>query len=208
MPEALQSLIDKLQGEVVQEADAKAGTIVAEAEAEARRRLEAADADARRIRNEAERDARVLQARGEEALRQAGRDLLISVRHSVEDAVLALARRDLEAALTPDTLRELLLTMARAYAEGGDGQPMTVLLAKADRAALAKAFAGAYRDELADGLTLEVGDDITRGFRVVLDADHVEHDFTLEAIASVLQEMLRPELARLLAGDASTEPTP
>ena len=208
MPEALQSLIDKLQGEVVQEADAKANRILAEAEAEASRRLQAADADARRIRNEAERDAHLLQARGEEALRQSGRDLLIAVRHSVEDAVLALARQDLHAALTPDTLRELLLTLARAYADGGAGQRMTVLLAAADREALAKAFAGAYRDQLADGLELKVGDDVTRGFRVVLDADHVEHDFTLEAIASVLQEMLRPELARLLAGETAAEPAP
>lgn len=206
MPEALQSLIDKLQGEVVQEADAKADAILEEASAEAKRRLAAANADAIRIRADAEREATLTRERGEQALRQAGRDLIIGVRRGIEDVLTALMRTSLDGALSPETLRDMLVTMATAYAERrGADQRMSVLLGEADREKLAKLFAGELRGKLAEGLELRVGADIDRGFRLVLEGDDIEHDFTLDAIASVLGEMLRPELARLLAPEAAAE---
>lgn len=204
MPEALQSLIDKLQGEVVEEAQSKAATLLEEAEAEARKRLAAAEAEAARIRAEADRDAALVRERGEQALQQAGRDLLLAVRRGVEDVVLSLVRASLAEALTPETLRDMLLAMAEAYAaRSGPERRMSVLLGEADREKLARFYADEYRQKLKTGVEIRLGRDIDRGFRVTANDDHVEHDFTLDAIASVLSEMLRPELAKLLTGAAA-----
>lgn len=209
MPEALQSLIDKLQGEVVDDAQRKADAILAEAQAEADRRLTVADAEARKVRDVAERDAASMRERGERALEQAGRDLLIAVRRGVEDVVMRLVNASLEQTLTPETLREMLLAMAGAYAErSGPDRRMSVLLSPEDRDQLARYYADQYRQTLQQGVEIRVGRDIDKGFRVSLDGNHVEHDFTLKAIADVLSEMLRPELARLLTSEASTEERP
>ncbi len=204
MPEALQSLIDKLQGEVVDEAEAKAGAILADAEAEAGRRIAAANAEATRIRSEAERDAALSRERGERALQQAGRDVLMAVRRGVEDVVMALVRDSLVETLTPETLRDMLLVMADAYAKrSGPERRMSVLLGEEDREKLARFYADEYRQKLDKGVDIRLGRDIEKGFRVSMNGDHVEHDFTLGAIASVLSEMLRPELAKLItAGTA------
>jgi V/A-type H+/Na+-transporting ATPase subunit E len=208
MPEALQSLIDKLQGEVVDEAEAKARTILADAEAEAGRRIAAANAEANRIRSDAERDATLTRERGEEALKQASRDLLMAVRRGVEDVVMALVRQSLGEALTPETLRDMLLVMAEAYAKrSGPERRMSVLLGEEDREKLARFYADEYRQKLATGVDIRLGRDIDKGFRVSVSGDHVEHDFTLEAITSVLADMLRPELAKLLTEDG-TSPGP
>ncbi len=209
MPEALQSLIDKLQGEVVDEAQRKADAILAEAEAEAERRLAAADAAARKLREAAEHDAELMRERGERALEQAGRDLLIGVRRGVEDVVMRLVSVSLERALTPETLRDMLLTMAEAYAKrGGSDRRMSVLLGPDDRERLARFYADEYRQKLEQGVDIRLGAGIEKGFRVTLAGEHVEHDFTLEAIADVLSEMLRPELARLLASEPPIEERP
>ncbi|HKI59069.1 MAG TPA: hypothetical protein VKA00_07645 [Trueperaceae bacterium] len=209
MPEALQSLIDKLQGEVVDDARHKADAIVAEAKAEADRRLAAADAEARKLRDSAERDAASMREHGERALEQAGRDLLIAVRRGVEDVVMRLVDDSLEEALTPETLREMLLAMAEAYAQrSGPDRRMSVLLSPDDREQLARFYADQYREKLQQGVEIRVGRDIEKGFRVTLTGDHVEHDFTLRAIADVLSEMLRPELARMLTAETPAEERP
>lgn len=206
MPEALQSLIDKLQGEVVDEAQAKADAILAEAETQARQRLAEATADAARLRADAERDAGLARERGEQALRQAGRDLLMAVRRGVEDVVMALVRTSLAETLTPETLRDMLLVMAEAYARrSGPERRMSVLLGEEDREKLAHYYADEYRQKLGEGIDIRLGRDIEKGFRVSMTGDHVEHDFTLNAIAAVLSEMLRPELAKALSVDGSAE---
>lgn len=201
MPEALQSLIDKLQGEVVDEAQARADAVLAEAEAEAARRLQAANSEAQRIRSQAERDAELSRERGEKALEQAGRDLLMAVQRGVEDVVMALVHDSLAEALTPETLRDMLLVMAEAYARrSGPERRMSVLLGDKDREKLARFYADEYRQKLGEGIDIRLGRDIDKGFRVSMTGDHVEHDFTLEAIAAALADMLRPELAAVLAG--------
>ena len=202
MPEALQSLIDKLQGEVVDEAEARAQAILAEAEAEASRRVTAANAEATRIRGDAERDAALLRERGERALSQAGRDLLMAVKRGVEDVVMALVKNSLSETLTPETLRDMLLVMAEAYAKrSGPERRMSVLLNEEDREKLARFYADEYRQKLESGIDIRLGRDIDKGFRVSVNGDHVEHDFTLGAIAAVLSDMLRPELAKLIVAD-------
>lgn len=206
MPEALQSLIDKLQGEVVDEAEAKARAILADAESEAERRIAAANAEATRIRNDAERDAGLSHERGERALKQAGRDVLMAVRRGVEDVVMALVHDSLGETLTPETLRDMLLVMAEAYAKrSGPERRMSVLLGEEDREKLAAYYADEYRQKLETGVDIRLGRDIEKGFRVSVNGDHVEHDFTLEAIASVLSEMLRPELAKLISAGIADE---
>lgn len=208
MPEALQSLIDKLQGEVVEEAQSKADAIVAEAKAEAERRLAAADTEARRMRENAERDATLARERGERALEQAGRDLLLAVRRGVEDLVMRLVHDSLEHTLTPDTLREMLIAMARAYAERhGADRRMSILLGPDDLESLARYYADEFRQELAQGVEIRLGRDIDKGFRVTITGDHVEHDFTLAAHRRPVRDA-RPELARLLAGESTAEERP
>ena len=199
MPEDLQALIDRLQRDAVEEGQRKARAVVAEAEARAERVVRDAAAEAARRLERAEADGRVFAERGTAALEQAGRDLLLAVRSAVGDLVGALLRASVDEALGPETMADMLLRMAEAYAEhGGRERRMAVLVSPDDLDAMVALVARRYREELQRGVELRLAPDVERGFRVAFVDEHVEHDFTAEAIANVLGDYLRPRLAELL----------
>jgi len=203
MPEDLQGLIDRLQREAVDEGERRARAIVVAAERRAAELLQAADAEATRRVAWAERDAATFVERGARELERAGRDLLIAVRQSVERLLTGLLHESLEAELRPELLAELLVAMAGAYAgRSGRERRMAVLVGPDDLDELVRLYARRYRDELVRGVELRLDPSVERGFRVALVDEHVEHDFTIDAIAEALTDHLRPRLAQILTHDA------
>lgn len=203
MPEELQTLIEKLQREAVEEGRRQAQAIINEAKAKAAEIVKEAEAKAARIVEQAERDAEAFTERSTRALEQAGRDLLISVSQGVENILAGLVRESLHEALTPEVLRDILLKMTEAYlVRGGRERRMTVLLSPEDHEKLVKYFAELYRQKLAHGLELRLDNEVVKGFRVAMDEGHIEHDFTLDAIAEALTHYLRPHLAKIIPRSA------
>lgn len=199
MPEALQSLIEKLQREAVEEGQRQAQIILAEARATAVQTVKEAEAKAQHILEQAEHDAKAFAERSTRALEQAGRDLLISVGQGVENILSGLVRESLQQALTPEVLREILLKMTEAYlVRGGRERRMTVLLNPEDHEQLVKYYAELYRQKLGQGVELRLDNEVVKGFRVAMDEGHIQHDFTLEAIAEALTFYLQPHLARII----------
>jgi len=197
--QTLQSLIEKLQREAVEEGQRQAQAITAEAQAKAIKTVKEAEAKAARILEQAEQDAKAFTERSTRALEQAGRDLLISVSQGVESILAGLVRESLQQALTPEVLREILLKMTEAYlVRGGRERRMTVLLSPEDHEQLVKYYAELYRQKLAQGVELKLDNEVVRGFRVAMDEGYIEHDFTLSAIAEALTYYLQPHLARII----------
>jgi V/A-type H+/Na+-transporting ATPase subunit E len=204
MAEDLQALIERLQRDAVDEGQNRARAIVAEAEARAAALIREAEATAADRLARAERDAETFAERGEVALEQAGRDLLIVVRQALERLLDGAIRESLEEELRPSLLAEMLVKMAGAYAsQGGRERRMAVLLGRDDLDEMARLYAQRYRDRLAMGVELRLDEDVDHGFRVVMVDDHVEHDFTIDAIAQTLSQHLRPHLARILLRSAA-----
>ena len=199
MPEDLQALIDRLQREAVDEGQRRAQATVAEAEARAEALVREAEEKAARVLERADRDAEAYTERSAHALEQAGRDLLIAVSHAVERLLAGLVHASLMETLKPELLAEMLTKMSEAYASrGGRERRMEVLLNEDDLESLVRLYAQSYRDRLQTGVELKLDNEIVKGFRVVMVEDHVEHDFTIDAIAEALTHHLRPHLARIL----------
>jgi V/A-type H+-transporting ATPase subunit E len=199
MPQELQGLIERLQREAVDEGQLAAEALVAAAQANADALLARATAEASLLRAAAERDAAATLDRGRRALQQAARDQLISLKRAIDRQFEGLVEGSLANALTPATIAEMLAKMAQAYASrSGRERRMAVLLSPHDLEQLVHHYTERYREELRLGVELRLDDQPSKGFRVVLNDDHVEHDFTLEAITEVLMRHLRPELAKLL----------
>jgi vacuolar-type H+-ATPase subunit E/Vma4 len=199
MPEDLQALIDHLQRDAVEEGKRRAAALVEEARADAEATVRSAEARAERIVADAEREAERRVERGTVALEQAGRDLLIGLRQAIDELFEGLIRTSLERELRPDLIADMLARMAEAYtAHGGRERRMAVLLSEDDLDALAHHYARRYREELDRGVELRLDDSLRRGFRVQMVDEHVTHDFSLDAIAEVLADYLRPRLAEML----------
>ena len=198
MAEELQHLIERIRKEGVESGEKAAESLVAEAKQKAAKIVADAQKQAKDLVAKAETDSAAFAERGQATLRQAARDLLISVGGAIGKVVGGIVEAKVGAALTPDLMAQMLLKLAEAYAKDGGAGGMVAMLGEADAAAVKAAFAKEYQNKLAAGIQIESRKEIFKGFRVGAKGGQVFHDFTKEAIADSLANFLRPELAQIV----------
>jgi V/A-type H+-transporting ATPase subunit E len=199
MAEDLQNLLDRIQKEGVEQAEAQAEKILAQAREKAAAILREAEKQATETRVGAEKDAEVFVERGTKTLEQAARDFLISVGRSLEKVFDGVAKETVGAALTPDTMEQMLIRMAEMYVERGAREsPIDILLNAPDRKAMVGILMQRDRELLERGLELHTDDSITRGFKVSFRDNHLYHDFTVQAIADSVSQLLKPPLREIV----------
>lgn len=188
MAEELQSLIEKINRDGVEKANAKAEEIVSAAKAQAAAIVKDAKATAEKCAADAETKAKESAERARETIRQAARDAVVSVERAVTRLLERLLCSDVDAALAdPATVSAVAASAVREVAGGGE----VVAGAK---------VAETLRAQLADrkDFRVVIDDSVGSGFSVRLDGGRVEHDFTGAAIAAEMSKRLRPVLARLM----------
>lgn len=186
--EDLQGLLEKINRDGVEKANAEAVRIVGDAKAKAAALVKAAESAAAQAKADAEKAAADYQARAAETVKQAARDVVLGVRESVTRLLEGLLAKDVEAALADDAVAVGLVAAAIRDLTG-PGE----VVAGAKLAAALKAQAAALKD-----FTLVTDEALGTGFSVRLDGGRVEHAYTGEVIAAELAKRLRPDLAALL----------
>ena len=186
--EELQSLLEKINRDGIEKAEAEAAKIIAEAKAKAEAIVKAAGEEAAKTAAEAEKNAAAFAQRGAESVRQAARDTLISVRESIDSMLQNLLAKNVNAALADEKTIGALVSRA-----------IEDLLSGAEISAAAD-IADALKAQLASRGEIKVTADetIAAGFSVRIDNGRVEHSFTGEVIAAELAKRLRPDLAALV----------
>ena len=178
MSEDLQGLLEKINRDGVEKAQAQADAIIADAKAKAAEIVKTATDEA----------AKDYQARAAETVRQAARDTVLSVRDAVTALLEKALVKDVSAALADDKAAAALVAeVVKDFAVKGEivaGEKLAKTLA-AQVAAL-KSF------------TVVTDAALDAGFSVKLDGGRVEHAFTADVIAGELAKRLRPDLAALL----------
>ena len=199
MAEELQHLIDRIKQEGVETAEQQGAQIVAKAKEKAAAIVKEAEQKAKTFLEDAERNSEAFTERSTKTLEQAARDLLISVGQGVENILADIVADSVEKALSIDTLKQMLVKMAEAYAaHQGNESRIDLLISPQDKEELIRYFAEQYRQRLLSGVELHVDNEIFKGFKVSFVDDHVYHDFTREAIAESLTNFLRPQLAEIV----------
>ena len=186
--EDLQGLLEKINRDGVEKANAEAARIVGDAKAKAAALVKAAESAAAQMKADAEKAAADYQARAAETVKQTARDVVLGVRESVTRLLEGLLAKDVEAALVDDAVAVGLVAAAIRDLTG-PGE----VVAGAKLAAALKAQAAALKD-----FTLVTDEALGTGFSVRLDGGRVEHAYTGEVIAAELAKRLRPDLAALL----------
>jgi len=188
MSEDLQSLLEKINRDGVEKAEAEAAKIVAAAKEKADALIKSAREEAAKCEAQAKQSAETDAARAAETIRQAARDTVISVQGAVTALLEKLLTKDVEKSLADETAAAALVQeVIRGFATTGEiaAAPKLAQALKARTAAL-----GSFQ--------VVTDETLGTGFSVKLDGGRVEHAFTAEVIASELAKRLRPELAALL----------
>ena len=195
MAEELKNLIEKIQEEGVQAAEARAKSIEAEARSRADEIVARAEAQARDIVGRAKEEVAKMEASSEATLKQAGRDLILSLKKEIAAILDKIITAEVHKALTPEEIGTLLTALVKQQGSSAD---VVISLNKEDAEKLEKGSLATLKGELKRGITLKPSEDIRAGFIISFDAGKSHFDFTDKALAEYLGLHLRPKIAQLL----------
>ena len=156
MAEELQQLLEKIQRDGVDKANAEAQSIVDKAKKEAQSIVDKAKEEAAAATAKAEADAKAFGERANTTIKQAARDTVLEVRESVNRFFERLLAQDVKVALA-DNAAALAADAGKALAAGADAQV-------AANAQLAEALRAQFAAGAAKGVTVvtDAGNTISR----------------------------------------------
>ena len=200
MADELQALLDKITDEELKRADEEKEKILAQAKSEADELLRHAQSEANSILENAKREASMLQQKGEEALKQASRDVLLSLRAELEKRVSQAAGNLMKQAMSPTALADIIVKLIAGFIQSdGKNDDVKVLLAPEELSAVEVALKSQLSSELQAHCTLAPSPSVSSGFKLVYSQTGVVYDFTDKALAETVAAGLGPKIAAIIA---------
>jgi V/A-type H+/Na+-transporting ATPase subunit E len=198
MAQEIKDLIAKIQEEGVQAAEAQAAQIKAEAEQGSLKIISEAKIEAQKIIEQANNQVKRLNDSTQAALKQAGRDLLISLRQEIITMLDRLIKTGLRDTLTAEELSKIIAALIK-NAPLSLGSQIIVSLNQQDKEKLEKGFLKQLVEETKKTIILKSADGIDSGFVISFDAGKSIFDFSGQALSDYISGCLRPELSQILS---------
>lgn len=194
----LQELIEQIKKDGVDAAEAKAADILAAAKAEAEKIVADAKAQADRMIADAKNENAKTVKSGEDAIRQAGRNLLISFRESVTRELKAIVSDNVNAVYSSDAFAKLIVNAVESWMGKPESDDVSVIINSADLAKLEEAVLAELKAKMLGGVTLKANDNFDGGFRIAVNNGAVYYDYSAEAVTDMLSNYLSPRVIALL----------
>ena len=194
----LQELIDKIKKDGVATAEAEAAQKIAEAEKKADGIVADAQAKASEIIKNAKLETERLEKASEEAIVQAGRNMLLSFKDSLVAELDGLIQAETAKAETKDVLAKLIPETVKAWAKNSDASELSVLLGEKDLKALESALTTELKAEISKGLEIKLDKTLSAGFRIGVKNGAAFYDYSAESLAELFGAYLNPKVAALM----------
>ena len=194
----LQELIDQIKKDGVEAAETEAQRIINEAKAEAERIVGEAQAQADELLLRAKQENEKTVKSGEEAIRQAGRNLLISFRESVARELKAIVGEHVSAVYSSDDFASLIQEAVVSWAGKPDAEEVSVLLNSDDLKKMEDTVLSALKERMLQGVTLKANDSFDGGFRIAVKDGGAYYDYSAQAVVDMLVHYLSPKVTALL----------
>lgn len=198
MAEELQHLLDRIQKEGVERADAEAEKIMANAQAKARSIVAGAEHEAAAIIEKARVEGALFQQRGESALGHAARDIILSVGDAITETLQKIVARRVDGLMDGDGLSGFIKEAIHAYGAAENAANLEIILSEKQKESITDFFMTELTDAMKGGLTISSRHNIISGFRVMQKDSGVQHDFSGEALTAAIGELLSPPLAAIV----------
>ena len=191
----LETLIEKIKKEGVEEANQAAEEILQNARKEADALLKKARKDAAGILEEAKSEGERFQHNAELAIQHAVRDSQLLLKERFMALFDRVFRQEVGEALSPDLMKELIIKMVEKWIDKTGAE---IVVAKTEKKELEALLFKALKKELKESVTIRVGHGMTKGFRIGLKGEDVYYDISDESIAALLKSFLNPGLNAIL----------
>ncbi|MFC1667426.1 hypothetical protein ACFL0P_06160 [Candidatus Omnitrophota bacterium] len=199
MSEKLKELLEKINQEGVKQAEEKARTIESKANADTQKILRDAKNEAQNIIKQAKSDAEKTKKSSEMALRQASRDLMLSLKDEVRKIFDKIIGANTSKAMSPEYIALILEKLIEGYIKSnGETSDIKVLLKKEDLEKLRGTFIARLKEKVKEGIEFKPSPNINAGFSISFDKGKSFFDFTDEGLKEALSVYLNPEVAKIL----------
>ncbi len=203
MAEELQSLLEKINEEGVKKAEETKNKIIADAKAEAEKIIADAKAKAEEIAKKAEQDSITVKSRGESAVRQAARDIMITLQAEFLNRLKSVVKDSTAEAMTPDLMGKIILEMTRSYVVKNPSSEISleVILSQKDRDEMEKLFKSSLVASFRKSPVIKIGQNFSSGLKISFKGAEVFLDFSDEAISEMICTYVGPRLAAVINPD-------
>ena len=201
MAEELKHLIEQIHKEGVEKANEQSETIISQAKDKASKIVAEAEKQANDKLLKAKTESDAFTERSIHTLKQAARDLLITVGQGCEKVVTSVLGQEVNSAVSADLLHKMI---TEVVAQGKGDAVLTV--SESDKTALIS-FCADLSKKTGQEIELESEAEILSGFKIGFKNENVYLDYTGEAVADALANFLRPELAKAVSALAREQLT-
>ena len=199
MSEKLKELLEKINQEGVKGAEEKAMAIESKAKSDAEKIIQDARLEAQGIVEDAKDAAEKTKKSTEMALRQASRDMVLSLKDEIKKILDKIVAGETARAMSGKDMTDILEKLIEKYVEkNGKSSDIKVLLKKEDLEKLKDTFISRLKEHLKDGIEFKPSPNINAGFSISFDKGKSFFDFTDEGLGEALCAYLNPEVSRLL----------
>ncbi len=192
----LESLIEKIKKDGIEEAKAAKDGIIQKADQEAKDIIKTANVQADKIVKEAKNQALRLKNNTESALKQAARDLMLTLKEEIKSLLGKILKRGISEALSPDFIKQLIIKIVEGWHLKRE-LDLEVLVNKADREKLEDLLISGLKKDAKEKIEIKIGN-VGRGFHIGEKKEGFYYDLTDEGISELLKEFLNPAISKLL----------
>lgn len=194
----LQEIIEQIRKDGVEAAEAQAAEILENAKKNAEKIVSDANAEAEKIilnsKIENEKNVKA----GEDSIRQAARNLLISFRESVTRELNVIINDKVNAVYSSDNFVDLIIKAVEMWTGNPDADDISVMLNSDDLKKLESSLLSELKAKMLSGVTIKANDNFDGGFRIAVDNGAVYYDYSAAAVTDMLSGYLSPKVAALL----------
>jgi V/A-type H+-transporting ATPase subunit E len=193
----LQELIEKIKAEGVKAAEEDGERIRKEAQKRAEQIVAQAHSEAADLVRQARAETTRFEQTAREALRQAGRNTILSLRARITEMFRRLIEEETRQALTGNVLQEAIVTLIKNWSKQQLAD-LEVLLPPAELEKIDSALRGRLGEELRKGVEIKPLAELKAGFRVGMKDGSAYYNFTDQGIAEILSEYVNPRLSEII----------
>lgn len=191
----LDSLIEKIKKEGIDEGQKTAEEIIQTAKKEAKNIVNNAKKEAEKIVVDGTKKADQLRINAESDIKQAARDVELLLKEKIVTIFDNVFKKEVAKSLKPEFAAELIKQIVAGWVKDNSAE---IFINEKDKDQLENLLFKGVKSELKNQVFLRASKDISTGFRIGLKDDQVYYDFTETAFAEVLKTLINPKLKEIL----------
>lgn len=194
----LQELIDKIKKDGVATAESEAEKIINAAEKKAEEIIAKANNDAEEIKKTAKNETERMEKSSEEAIIQAGRNMLLSFKDSLISELNGIVLKETEKAMTKELLSKIIPETVKSWVKNNQASDLSILLNEKDLKSLESTFTAELKNEISKGVEIKPDKTLSVGFKIGINNGAAYYDYSAESLAELFSAYLNPKVADLM----------